>query len=41
MILDVRHAPLMPRSTSQVRITARLVDEKNTGLTAVLFFRSD
>jgi len=41
MILDVLHAPLVPRSTSRVRITARLVDEKNAGLTAVLFFRPE
>ncbi|MDP7049102.1 MAG: lamin tail domain-containing protein [Verrucomicrobiota bacterium] len=39
MVLDVRHSPLVPRSTSRVQVTARLVDEKNAGLTAMLFFR--
>ena len=41
MILNVSHSPLVPRSTNRVRITARLIDEKNTGLNAVLFFRPD
>ena len=41
MILDVRHAPPVPRSTSQVQITATLLDEQIAGLTAELWFRRD
>ena len=41
MILEVRHSPIVPRSTSRVRITARLLDEKNGDLTAFLYFRPD
>ena len=41
MILEVRHSPIVPRSTSRVQITARLVDEQNAVVTAELFFRPD
>ncbi|MCP4743639.1 MAG: hypothetical protein GY871_15655, partial [Actinomycetales bacterium] len=41
MILEVRHSPIVPRSTSRVQITTRLVDEQKTGLTAELFYRPD
>ncbi|SVA87103.1 uncharacterized protein METZ01_LOCUS139957, partial [marine metagenome] len=41
MILEVRHSPIVPRSTSRVQITARLIDEQKAGLTAELFYRPD
>ena len=41
MILEVRHSPVVPQSSSRVHITARLVDEQKTGLTADLFYRPD
>ena len=41
MILEVRHSPVVPRSTSRVHITARLIDEQKTGLVADLFYRPD
>ena len=41
MILEVRHWPIVPRSTSRVQITTRLVDEQKTGLTADLVYRPD
>ncbi len=41
MILDVTHAPLVPKSTEPVTITARLVDELTTGLVVNLQYRTN
>jgi len=41
MILNVRHSPIVPQSSSGVHITVRLVDEQKTGLAADLFYRPD
>lgn len=40
MILDMRHSPLAPPSTSPVTITARLLDANTNGLAATLFYRN-
>jgi hypothetical protein len=40
MILDVIHSPAIPKSTSSVTVTARLVDEQTTGNSATLFYRT-
>jgi hypothetical protein len=39
LILDVAHAPAVPRTTNSVTISARLLDELTTGLSATLFWR--
>ena len=41
LILDLTHLPIIPRSTEPVTITARLLDEAGTGLTASLWYRLD
>jgi len=41
LILNVAHSPLVPASTQTVAITARLVDEQTTGISATLFWRVD
>ncbi len=41
LILEVRHFPLVPRSTDRVVVTLRLLDEPINGLTAQLFWRQD
>jgi Lamin Tail Domain/CotH kinase protein len=40
LILQVRHQPVLPRSSDSVSVTARLVDEQRAGLNAILFFRN-
>lgn len=39
MVLDVTHFPAVPRSTNNVTILARLVDESATGLAVTLWYR--
>ena len=39
MILDVAHSPVVPKSNETVRITARLLDEAESALSASLFWR--
>ncbi len=41
MILDVAHFPVVPRSTNSVSVTARLLNESPSGLTARLHWRVD
>ena len=41
LILDVTHFPIIPKSTDPVTVTARIVDELATGVTATLFHRVD
>ena len=41
LILNVAHSPLVPASTQTVAITARIVDEQTTGVSATLFWRVD
>ncbi len=40
-ILDVLHLPIIPGPVDSVTVTARLMDEKATGLSAVLAYRVD
>ena len=40
-ILDGVHSPIIPRSTDPVHVTARIVDEQSTGITARLRHRVD
>ena len=39
--LDVAHAPVIPRSTDPVTVTAEIRDESTTGVVATLFWRVD
>jgi hypothetical protein len=39
IIADVGHFPIIPRSTNSVTITARVIDERSTGVTVTLFYR--
>lgn len=41
MVVEVRHAPTIPRSTDPVSITARVIDESAAGLTVTLHHRVD
>lgn len=41
LILDVGHVPIIPRSTDQVTVTARVLDELGTRLDVVLWYRID
>ena len=41
VVLDVTHTPAIPRSTDPVTVTARLIDEESTGLSAAVQFRAD
>jgi hypothetical protein len=40
-ILDVIHTPVIPRPIDRVTVTARLVDERTTGLNVALYYRID
>jgi len=41
LVLDVRHLPLVPRSTNSVTITARIVDPNGDETAVTLFYRVD
>ena len=41
LILEVRHLPAVPRSVDAVLVSARLVDERSSNLTAALSWRLD
>ncbi len=41
MILDVRHAPIIPGPEELVTVTARIWDEATTGLSVMLYYRLD
>ena len=41
LILDVQHLPAVPRSADAVLVTARLLDERSSNLTATLNWRLD
>jgi hypothetical protein len=41
LILDVTHSPVIPGPKDPVHVTARLVDERSTGLRAFLYYRVD
>lgn len=41
MILSVSHFPAVPKSSEQVQVTARIVDETPSGLTVALSYRAD
>ncbi|MDB6031503.1 MAG: Spore coat protein CotH, partial [Verrucomicrobiales bacterium] len=41
LILDVSHFPLIPKSTNQITINARILDEAVGGLVVNLFYRVD
>lgn len=41
LVVEVRHAPIIPRSTDPVGITARVIDESASGLTVTLQYRVD
>ena len=41
LILNVAHYPLVPRSTNAITITAQILDEHATGVTATLWWRLD
>ena len=41
LILDVMHTPVIPRSTDAVTISARIIDESSTGVTATVYRRAD
>jgi hypothetical protein len=41
LILDLRHQPLVPRSTEGITVTARVLDESSSGLTVNLRWRVD
>ncbi len=41
MILNGTHLPVIPKSTEQVSVTARIVDENLAGVSVVLFFRNN
>ena len=41
MILDVKHRPVIPRSTEPVTVSARILDELATGITVTLHYRVD
>ena len=40
LIYDVAHSPAIPRSTNQIIINARVVDELPSGFTVTLFYRN-
>lgn len=40
-ISDLSQFPVIPKSTDQVTVTARIADELNTGLSVQLFYRKD
>jgi hypothetical protein len=41
LILDVAHFPIVPRSTNSISVTARIVNETASGVTAMLRWRVD
>ncbi|HTD86940.1 MAG TPA: lamin tail domain-containing protein, partial [Candidatus Binatia bacterium] len=41
MVVDVAHAPIIPRSTDPITIIARVIDEAPASLTVNLFYRVD
>ncbi len=41
IIVETAHHPVVPHSTDRVTVTARLIDESDTGLTATLHYRLD
>ena len=41
LILNVAHFPLIPRPTNNITITAQILDEHTTGITATLWWRLD
>ncbi|MGY8687042.1 MAG: lamin tail domain-containing protein, partial [Verrucomicrobiales bacterium] len=41
VILDVKHAPVIPKVAENVTITARIVDDHNAPLTVVVHYRAD
>ena len=41
LILDVIHTPAIPRSSEPVTITAQILDQTTSGITATLFWRAD
>jgi hypothetical protein len=41
IILDAKHAPIVPNSSQSVTVTARIIDELNTGLSVTLRWRVD
>ena len=41
MVVEVNHAPIIPRSTDPVSSTARVIDESTSGLTVTLWWRID
>lgn len=41
LILETAHAPIIPRSSERVTVTARLLDENPIGLRAILHYRLD
>jgi len=41
LILDVTHCPTIPQSTDTVTVTAQIIDEITTGITATLYWRVD
>ncbi|MBN2476320.1 MAG: lamin tail domain-containing protein [Pirellulales bacterium] len=41
LVVDVAHGPVIPRATDPVVVTARIIDELDTGLTVSLHYRVD
>ena len=41
MILEVMHTPAIPTSTEPVTVSARMVDESTSSVTATLYWRID
>ena len=41
LIVEAEHAPIIPRSTDSVTVTARVLDEQMAGVTVSLYFRVD
>ena len=41
LILEAKHLPIVPRSTEPVSVSARIVNETASGITATLFYRTN
>ncbi len=41
LILELSHSPVVPKSTESIAVSARIRDESASGLTVVLFYRTD
>lgn len=41
LILDMEHNPIIPRAIDPVTVTARIIDELSSGITATLYYRVD